>query len=83
MKRKILTYDVIFEEQEEGGYTVTVPSLPGCVSEGDTFEEAKANIEDAIKLYLEDLVEDGEEIPSHKKSVFLGQIEVNLNVPAI
>ena len=62
----ILKYDVVFEEQVEGGFTVTVPSLPGCISEGDTFEEAKENITDAIKLYLEDLSADGEKIPSEK-----------------
>ena len=44
---------VILEPQEEGGYTVYVPSLPGCVSEGDTKEEALANIKEAIELYLE------------------------------
>jgi len=68
-------YDAVFEEQIEGGFTVTVPSLPGCISEGDTFEEAKENITDAIKLYLEDLSADGEKIPS-EKTVFVGQIKV-------
>lgn len=48
MKDRILKYDVIFEEQSEGGYAVTVPALPGCISEGDTFEEAKENIAEAI-----------------------------------
>ena len=50
---KILKYDVVFEEAEEGGYTVYVPSLQGCISEGDTFEEAKNNIAEAIIAYLE------------------------------
>ena len=77
MKKKVLKYDVVFEEQPEGGYTALVPSLPGCVSEGDTFEEAKKNISDAIKLYLEDMEADGEEIPEDKGSVFVGQIEIN------
>ncbi|OGH38912.1 MAG: antitoxin HicB [Candidatus Levybacteria bacterium RIFCSPLOWO2_01_FULL_38_21] len=72
-----MKYDVVFEEQPEGGYTALVPSLPGCVSEGDTFEEAKKNISDAIKLYLEDMEADGEEIPEDKGSVFVGQIEIN------
>jgi len=63
MKQKILKYDVVFEEQPEGGYTVTVPSLPGCISEGDTFEEAKTNIAEAITAYLESLAKDGEDIP--------------------
>ena len=44
---------VILEPSEEGGYTVHVPSLPGCISEGETVEEALSNIEEAIKLYLE------------------------------
>lgn len=76
MKQKILKYDVIFEEQPDGGYTVTVPSLAGCISEGDTFEEAKENISDAIKLYLEDLAEDGEEIPQGSNNVFIGKISI-------
>lgn len=44
---------IVFEESEEGGYTVYVPTLPGCISEGDTKEEALANIKEAIELYLE------------------------------
>ncbi len=44
---------VVLEASEEGGYTVYVPSLPGCISEGDTREEALANIKEAIELYLE------------------------------
>jgi len=41
------------EPQEEGGFTAYVPSLPGCISEGDTKEEAIKNIKEAIELYLE------------------------------
>ena len=44
---------VFLEKQEEGGYTVYVPSLPGCISEGETKEEALKNIKEAIELYLE------------------------------
>ncbi len=44
---------VILEPSEEGGYTAIVPSLPGCLSEGDTREEALKNIREAIELYLE------------------------------
>ena len=46
---------VILEPSEEGGYTVFVPSLPGCISEGDTKELALRNIQEAIELYLEPL----------------------------
>ena len=44
---------VIFEPSDEGGYTVHVPSLPGCISEGESIGEARANILEAISLYLE------------------------------
>ena len=44
---------VVIEPQEEGGYTVYVPSLPGCISQGETIEEALKNIKEAIELYLE------------------------------
>ena len=44
---------VILEPSEEGGYTVYVPSLPGCISEGDSEDEALSNIKEAIELYLE------------------------------
>lgn len=77
MKQTILKYDVIFEEQPDGGYTVTVPSLSGCISEGDTFEQAKRNIADAIRLYLEDLNADGEEIPARNSNIFVGQVSIS------
>jgi antitoxin HicB len=77
MKDTILKYEAVFEEQEVGGFTVTVPALPGCISEGDTFEEAKKNIAEAITVYLESLAMDGEEIPSPDQSVFVQRIQVN------
>lgn len=49
---------VVLEPSEEGGYTVYVPSLPGCISEGDTEEEALKNIKEAIELYLEPVEDD-------------------------
>ena len=77
MKQKVLKYDVVFEEQPDKGYTVTVPSLPGCISEGDTFEEAKVNIAEAITVYLESLAKDGEEIPDNNLNFFIGKVTVN------
>jgi predicted RNase H-like HicB family nuclease len=44
---------IVLEPSDEGGYTLYVPSLPGCISEGDTRDEALANIREAIELYLE------------------------------
>lgn len=49
---------VILEPSDEGGYTVYVPSLPGCISEGETVEEAMANIREAVELYLEPVEDD-------------------------
>ena len=49
---------VILEPSEEGGFTVSVPSLPGCISEGDSREEALRNIREAIELYLEPVDDD-------------------------
>ncbi|MFN8563954.1 MAG: type II toxin-antitoxin system HicB family antitoxin [Anaerolineae bacterium] len=54
---------ILIPDLESGGFTVTVPSSPGCISEGDTEQEALANIRDAIDLYIEDLIADGEEVP--------------------
>ena len=51
------SYKVILEPQAEGGYTAFVPKLPGCVSEGETYEETLANIREALELYLEVLEE--------------------------
>lgn len=45
---------VVLEPSDEGGYTVYAPSLPGCISEGDTLDEALVNIREAIELYLEE-----------------------------
>ena len=49
---------VVLEPSEEGGFTVYVPSLPGCISEGRTEDEAMANIREAIELYLEPIDDD-------------------------
>ncbi len=56
-------FPVILEPNELGGYTVAVPALPGCISEGDTKAEALANIKEAMKLYMETLQADGEPVP--------------------
>lgn len=53
-----MRFKVVLEPSDEGGYTVYVPSLPGCISEGDTVEEALANVQEAIDLYLEPVEDD-------------------------
>jgi predicted RNase H-like HicB family nuclease len=49
---------VVLEKSDEGGYTIYVPSLPGCISEGETADEALRNIREAIELYLEPVEDD-------------------------
>jgi predicted RNase H-like HicB family nuclease len=60
------TFTMLFEPAEEGGYVVTCPALPGLVTEGNTMEEARSMAEDALRLYLETLIEDGMPIPSDR-----------------
>jgi len=65
---------VVLEPQEEGGYTVHVPSLPGCLSEGETIEDALKNIKEAILLYLE--VDDDDLVEFSDKQVEIVEITV-------
>ncbi len=60
-------FRAILDINEMGGYTVTVPALPGCISEGDTKEEALSNIQEAIELYIESLQADGEPTPTEER----------------
>jgi len=53
-----MRFKVVLEESDEGGYTAYAPSLPGCISEGNTKEEALKNIHEAIELYLEPVEDD-------------------------
>ena len=76
LSKKILKYTAIFEPAEEGGYVVSVPALPGCVSQGETFEEAVSMIKDAMEGYLEVLKEEKQEIPQEGLSVVITQISV-------
>ena len=70
-------YTVVLEpDPEEGGYTVTVPALPGCVTEGDTLEEAIEMARDAIRGYIESLKMAGEPIPEEKAEPRLVKVMV-------
>ena len=53
-----MKFKVVLEPSDDGGYTAVVPSLPGCISEADSIEEAMANIREAIELYLEPVDDD-------------------------
>ena len=60
------TYRVLLRREPESGYTAIVPSLPGCITYGKTFDEAKVNVREAIELYIESLEAHGEEIPTEE-----------------
>jgi len=72
-----LNYRILLRREPEGGYTVTVPTLPGCVTFGETIDEAITMAREAIELYIEDLQEKGEEIPTEE-----GLLEYTLTVEA-
>ncbi|SNB67489.1 type II toxin-antitoxin system HicB family antitoxin [Thermoflexus hugenholtzii] len=65
---------VVLEPSDEGGYTVYVPSLPGCISEGETIEEALRNIREAIELYLEPVEDD--RVPLLSEAALLEEIDL-------
>ncbi|MCA9288683.1 MAG: type II toxin-antitoxin system HicB family antitoxin [Phycisphaerales bacterium] len=67
-------YTVIFEREEDGGYHVFCPTLPGCHSQGDTLDEAVENIREAIALFVESLEAHGEPIP--REDLLIKSIEI-------
>ncbi len=61
-----LTYRILLRKEPEGGYSVLVPALPGCITYGKTIEEAIKMAKEAIELYLESMIENGEDIPTEE-----------------
>ncbi len=88
MKRKaakkramVYQYTAIFEpDTERGGYTVSIPSLPGCISEGDTFEEALGHIKEAAELYLEVMEKHRRDVPRGDSGVIVTPIRIHARV---
>ena len=66
---KQLNYRILLREEPEGGYTVIIPSLPGCVTYGNTIEEAIKMAEEAAELYIESLKAHKKEIPTEEKTL--------------
>lgn len=75
IRKKLLKYTVIYSSEPEGGFTVAVPSLPGCVTYGKDLDEAKKMAKDAIKVYLESLKKHKETIPTEGNS-FISSIDL-------
>ncbi len=74
---KIHHYTAIFQKEPEGGYTVVIPALKGCVTYGETIEEAVSAAKEAIESYLGSLAKDNESIPSDVS--FVSTIDVTQN----
>lgn len=75
-----LTYRIRLQKENEGGYTVSVPSLPGCITYGKDIDEAIAMSKEAIELYIESLVKHNEEIPSEDNTLEYS-VTVQPNIP--
>ena len=58
-----MSYTVILQQESDGGFVAVVPALPGCVSQGDTRNEALANVREAMAVYIEDCRALGEPVP--------------------
>lgn len=56
-------YDVVLAPEDEGGFSVSVPALPGCISQGETREEALAMVREAIEVYIESLLAHDDPVP--------------------
>ena len=67
--QQMISYRILLKKEPEGGYTVTVPSLTGCVTYGKTIEEAIEMAKEAIELYLESLKSHHEEIPTDEDTL--------------
>ena len=66
---KVLNYRILLRKEPEGGYTVTVPSLPGCITYGADIDEAIKMAKEAIELYIESLEAHGEKIPDENSTL--------------
>lgn len=80
MKKKnlrILQFNAVFQEEDDGGFSVWVPNLPGCCSQGDSFEEAFKNIREAIDLYLEEVPAEEKEESEDSAKQFLVPVRIS------
>jgi predicted RNase H-like HicB family nuclease len=67
-------FKIILEPENEGGFSVTVPALPGCATQGETLEECFKNATEAIKLYIQSLIDDNIAVP--ESDVLMEEVEV-------
>jgi predicted RNase H-like HicB family nuclease len=68
---ELMQYIVVLEKDPESGFVALIPVLPGCVSQGETREEALANIREAAELYVEDCIAAGDPVPAEAGHEFI------------
>ncbi len=73
-RQKINSYYAIFEPAIEGGYSVSFPDFPGCVTSGDTFEKAQKMAKEALELWIEELASQKTRIPSHSARPIIDEV---------
>ena len=76
IKKEIAIFNAVFLGENDGGYSVSVPAMPGCFSQGDTFEVAVENIKEAVELYLEDEREGVVFLRSRPQKEFMVPVEL-------
>ena len=77
-----LTYKIRLQKEPDGGFTVSVPALPGCITFGKDMDEAIVMAKEAIELYIESLVEHGDEVPT-ENNMFEYSITVQPDIPEL
>jgi predicted RNase H-like HicB family nuclease len=78
MNQTNLAYPAVFSPSPEGGYDVSFPDFPGCVTFGSTFEEAKAKAAGVLELWLEELSDSHQDIPVHRMRPIIDEVNVAL-----
>lgn len=79
IKTNNLHFQVVFRPEPEGGFTVFAPALAGCVTYGKTLNQARKMIKEAISLYIEDLIAEGDPVPE-SNNAYISDIEITLPV---
>lgn len=74
IKQKVYNFTAVFEPAKEGGYVVYIPALPGCATQGETFEEAEMMAKDAIEAYVKTLHDLKEKIPVESEKTIISRI---------
>ena len=75
-QKTVLEYPAIFNKAEEGGYNVSFPDFPGCVTFGKNFEEAEEKAKELLELWIEELKENKQKIPISKSRPIINEIPV-------